>query len=69
MIVVLWLLLGAVVAEATWLALAEREIDHLDGDLWTTRKALDSACADLRLVDEHRAAHADRLDPTFGGQP
>ena len=29
----------------------------------------DSACADLRLVDEHRAAHAERLDRAFGGQP
>jgi len=42
--------------------------DRLEGELFTTNQALVSAVRDLRLVDEHRAAHADRLGRAMGGQ-
>lgn len=68
MIVVIVCLLAVVVVLSLAVAAMEREIDQLTGDLFITGQALASACADLRLVDERRAAHADRVARAFGGE-
>jgi hypothetical protein len=67
-IAVIVCLLAVVIVLSLVIAANERDIDQLTGDLFITGQALASACADLRLVDERRAAHADRVTRAFGGE-